>query len=215
MNRRYLRNEDIIHQEKLIDDIDIIGAGGIGSFLLLLLSKMGFKRIHIWDNDEVEEWNLSTGLFYNNKTEEKKVNHLKQLAKDFGDTEKLVANAAMWTDKYDLHNRVFVCPDNMEVRKEAFEKWTKNPNREFFIDGRMGALGMQCVSIVKGKEDFYWKTWCPSTEVPDEPCTMKHTIFTASIISGIMANQAFAIIENKYYEPNIMLNLANMFLVKR
>ena len=50
---RYLRNSTLINQSYL-DELTIIGAGGVGSALVMNAAIMGFKRIHIWDFDTLE-----------------------------------------------------------------------------------------------------------------------------------------------------------------
>ena len=61
-SHRFLRNKDLIPQRKL-DQIGIVGLGGIGSQLIPLLSIMGFRKIIGYDNDTLEEHNLSTTLY--------------------------------------------------------------------------------------------------------------------------------------------------------
>ena len=53
---RYLRNSTLINQSYL-DELTIIGAGGVGSALVMNAAIMGFKRIHIWDFDNLEPHN--------------------------------------------------------------------------------------------------------------------------------------------------------------
>ena len=52
----------MIDQNKL-DELTIIGAGGVGSSLVINAAIMGFKKIHIWDFDTLEEHNLSTTMY--------------------------------------------------------------------------------------------------------------------------------------------------------
>ena len=59
---RFLRNKDLIPQ-KVLNKIGIVGLGGIGSQLVPLLSIMGFKQIIGWDNDLLEDHNLSTTMY--------------------------------------------------------------------------------------------------------------------------------------------------------
>ena len=62
MASRYMRNMDLIHQSKL-NKISIIGAGGIGSALIRAAAIMGFREFDIWDDDILEEHNLSTTAY--------------------------------------------------------------------------------------------------------------------------------------------------------
>ena len=45
-NTRFLRNKDLIDQRQL-DTVAVVGAGGIGSAVIQLLAIMGFKDIYI------------------------------------------------------------------------------------------------------------------------------------------------------------------------
>ena len=58
-HNRYLRNKDLIDQSKL-KNVTVIGAGGIGSALLQNATIMGFSPMTVWDDDTLEEHNLST-----------------------------------------------------------------------------------------------------------------------------------------------------------
>ena len=59
---RFLRNSTLINQSYL-DELTIIGAGGVGSALVMNAAIMGFKCIHIWDFDMLENHNLSTTTY--------------------------------------------------------------------------------------------------------------------------------------------------------
>ena len=62
MQQKFLRNKDLIPQDKL-DDITVVGLGGIGSGVVMLLATMGFKFIRGYDNDIMQEHNFSTTLY--------------------------------------------------------------------------------------------------------------------------------------------------------
>ena len=62
MADRFLRNKDLIDQKNL-EELTIIGAGGVGSALILSAAIMGFKKIHVWDFDVLEEHNFSTTMY--------------------------------------------------------------------------------------------------------------------------------------------------------
>ena len=63
MATRYARQLDIVDVEKLSIPIHIIGNGGIGSWVSLLLCKMGCSNIHLYDEDTVEEHNIASQFF--------------------------------------------------------------------------------------------------------------------------------------------------------
>ena len=210
MDQRYLRNKDLINQSKL-DHISVIGAGGIGSALLQNAAIMGFKKITVWDNDRLEEHNLSTTSWpecYLNSTKVKAAEDtLFQLNKKC----KVITKPHLWKEGFPLANKVFLTPDNMEVRLKAYKTWLSNPDREFLIDMRMGALGLEVITVTR-ESDYFMDSYVPSSEIPDDPCTAKHTIFCGSQAASIGLAQAFNVLQNRLYYAYIWMSLSPVSL---
>ena len=61
----YSRQLDIYDAENRKDVAYIIGAGATGSWLSLILSKLGFSKIKVFDFDVIEEHNLPNQFFKN------------------------------------------------------------------------------------------------------------------------------------------------------
>jgi hypothetical protein len=203
---RFLRNKDLIPQGKL-DKIGIVGLGGIGSQLVPLLSIMGFKNITGWDFDVLEEHNLSTTLFPQNALGSSKADIAERVSQMY------THNAAgmkfhnePYTDDSPTMPKMIVCADNMEVRLCAYNKWLEQDNRKMFLDLRMGAMSMEIVTATKDV-DNYLETWSPTHEISQEACTMKHTIFTASIVGGFGVDQVFNVVADKPYYQYIWIGL--------
>tara|TARA_R110002020_G_scaffold55264_3_gene153429 strand:- start:1656 stop:2330 length:675 start_codon:yes stop_codon:yes gene_type:complete len=203
---RFLRNKDLIPQGKL-NHIGIVGLGGIGSQLVPLLSIMGFKKITGWDDDTLEEHNLSTTMYPQNAIGKPKA----VVAQNMADLYSVnPGNNVFFQEYYDEISptlpKMIVCLDNMEGRLVAYNKWKEQSNRELFLDLRMGALAMEIVTTTK-KHDKYLDTWQPSHTIADADCTMKHTIFTASIVGGLGIDQVFNVVAKKAYYAYIWLGL--------
>jgi hypothetical protein len=204
---RFLRNKDLIPQNKL-DRVGIVGLGGIGSQLVPLLSIMGFKKITGWDYDILEEHNLSTTLYPQNSIGKPKAQIAKNVFSMYGvDPDGFVAFDEKYDENSPTYPKMIVCLDNMEGRLIAYKNWLKQKNRQFFLDLRMGSLSMEIVTVTK-KYDDYMNTWRPTHEYIEEPCTMKHTIFTASIVGGIGVDQVFNLIAKRPYFSYIWLGLS-------
>jgi molybdopterin/thiamine biosynthesis adenylyltransferase len=205
MSDRFLRNKDIINQKNL-SEVTIIGAGGVGSALILSAAIMGFKKIHIWDFDTLEEHNLSTTMYPESYLGKPKTKAAKDMVKYFGCKTEIVEHG-----EFGLFDTATECllmaPDNMEVRKIIYSVWSRNKNRKVLVDGRMGALSMD-VHTVDKYNDTFMDNWKPSRDIPDEPCTAKHTIFTANIIAGIMLSQLFNVLHQRSYYSYIYKSLA-------
>ena len=100
-----------------------------------------------------------------------------------------------------------MAPDNMEVRKMVYMNWIRTPRRKVLVDGRMGALSMD-IHTIDALHDNYLSNWKPSKDIPDLPCTAKHTIFTANTIAGIMLSQIFNVLHGNSYHSYIWKSLA-------
>ncbi len=210
MADRYLRNKDLIDQSRL-DKITVIGAGGIGSALLQNAAIMGFKEIHIWDPDMLEEHNLSTTSWpevYINKPKIEAAEHkLFELNKKC----KVTTFQNYWESGMSLENKVFLTPDNMECRLAVYEQWKKNPNRDFLIDMRMGALGFEIITVTRDS-DYFMDSYVPSNQIADDPCTAKHTIFCGSLAASYGLSQAFNVLQKRLYYAYIWGSLGPVSL---
>ena len=203
---RYLRNKDLIKQS-LLNEVTIIGAGGIASALVTILAQMGFKKFHIWDDDKLEEHNLSTTAYPENYIGYTKVECAAKMIHMYDKSIDVTMCIKRWEPGDYLSNIVLLTPDNMETRLDVHMDWKRNDNRRALIDMRMGALTMEVISVEKDNDNF-GKTWQPSNKISDEACTAKHTIFTANIVAGLGASQLFNVLHNRSYWQYIRQSLA-------
>lgn len=183
------------------------GAGGIGSWLTLLLSRAGFYPV-VYDYDRLEGHNLA-GQLYTKESAEKgvlKVSALQDLCKSFADTD-ITVMAEKYTKESMSHHYVFSAFDNMQARKDMFEAWCNyvedwqkerdtalsdssiegfNWHTPIFIDGRLTAEQMQIFCVTPDKIEEYKKHLFDDSEVADAPCTMKQTSHSAAMIASHM-----------------------------
>ena len=197
MDSRYLRNKDLIDQSRL-DKITVIGAGGIGSALLQNAAIMGFKEIIVWDPDMLEEHNLSTTSWPEKFLGLPKVSAAESVLKNLNSKCNVATKPYFWEEGFPLTDKVFLTPDNMEVRLKVYEEWVKRPQREFLIDMRMGALGYEIITVTR-ESDYFMESYLPSSEIADDPCTAKHTIFCGSLAASFGLSQAFNVLQNRLY----------------
>ena len=182
------------------------GAGGIGSWLTLMLSRAGFYPV-VYDFDVLEGHNLAGQLYTKSDAEAMvlKVDALKGLCKQFADTDITVMNER-YTKESMSHNYVFSAFDNMQARKDMFAAWKEYvkewedfkgiadaahiPNiplsEPIFIDGRLTAEQMQIFCVTPDLIAEYEKHLFDDTEVQDAPCTMKQTSHSAAMIASHM-----------------------------
>ena len=94
--------------------IMIIGAGGIGSFLIPLLDKTGLYKITVNDPDIVEKKNISYQNFEIDEIELKKVTAMQDRYKSVVKAEPFLVLNEKQIEGYDL---VICCADNLDVRR--------------------------------------------------------------------------------------------------
>lgn len=209
MSQRFLRNKDLIDQDNLTD-ICIIGAGGIGSFLLQGLTIMGWNDIIVWDSDDVAEHNLSSTAYPADMVGRPKIDAAGVLHSLYaGKEQTLTCYQRKWLPFEPVHPRTIVCTDDMESRRQVFDKWQHLDNKDFFIDGRMGATTVElCTQTSRELEHTYMDEWIPTDSVPEAPCSMKHTVFGAQHIAAQIVAQVYNVVGNLAYYDYIHTSLS-------
>lgn len=167
------------------------GAGGIGGWLVLFLSRAGFK-CYVYDFDTVEIHNLGTQFFRQSDIGKYKVDSLSQTVKIFTDEDINTFNEPYdensLTDLY-----VFSAFDNMKARQDMFSTWLKdnqgNPDA-IFLDGRL-LMEQLTIYCIRGDDttrisEYQQSHLFNDSEVAEEPCTMKQTSHTAAMIASMM-----------------------------
>ena len=227
---RFLRNKDLIDQAYLTE-VHVIGAGGIGSSVVPLLSIMGFKHIVIYDHDNLKEHNLSSSLYPEMFLDMNKAEAAAIQAREYNPNIHVDNFGEWWSYMWDSETgmgkkcdlrKVIVCPDNMEVRLDAYDAWKAYietipgvSNTAFFIDIRMDALALEVITVTPYNMDAYENYWKPSKDIEDAPCTMKHTIFTSSISAGFGVNQVFNVLGKRPFNEYIWIGLVPLQIKKK
>ena len=171
-------------------EIMMIGAGGIGSWTCLSLSRI-MHEIYIIDGDNVDETNVQGGQMYRQSDIGKsKVSAVAEICNQFGCVNNLTPIKEMYSLDFGMMDICITGLDNMKARKEIFLEWenhtlAKDPAEYedcLFIDGRMA--GELCeVFVVQGdhpEQIEEYKNWLfDDNEIEELDCTMKQTTFVA------------------------------------
>lgn len=80
------RQLDFIPMSSLGAQVNIVGAGAIGSWVALSLAKMGFVDITVWDDDEVSIENMNCQFYPMNMIGRPKVEALAEMVELFTGT---------------------------------------------------------------------------------------------------------------------------------
>lgn len=170
------------------------GAGGIGSWLMLLLTRiLNYKKcdIYLYDFDSVEEINMAGQLYTRSDIGNNKAEAVKRIVEKFSEYYSVFPVSTPY-DKSSLASSVmFSCFDNMQARKIMFEKWKEEAlnsplEKSIFIDGRLLAEQFQVFFVTLDRIPMYKKYLFDDKDVPDMNCSYKQTSHFAAAIAAKM-----------------------------
>ena len=218
-NLHLTRQRDLIPMEVLETPINIIGAGAIGSFTALALAKMGFTNITAIDYDCIDIENMNCQFYRFKDIGKPKVMALQELIEDFTRV-KITAINDMWTG--DILNGIVICAvDSMEARKKVFDAHNRKAYQTMaIIDPRMGAetaLMYVYKPTSPSELDEYAKTLYSDEDAVQERCTAKATMYTACMLSGLVAKTVKNIVCKEESSRNLIwdINKDDMIAMKR
>lgn len=178
----------------------VAGCGGIGSYVCFLLARMKPAALYIYDDDVVEEVNMSGQLYSINDIGKPKVNAIANMIMNYASYGSIIAFHEKFTETSEASNIMICGFDNMSARKCFFTKWLRHVmslpeelrKKCLFLDGRLAAEEFQILCI-KGDDKFnidrYSKEFLFSDNEADETiCSYKQTTFCANMIASYMVN---------------------------
>lgn len=142
-----IKHMDFFNPIKVQDNIHIIGVGAIGSTLAEMLARLGFEKLYIYDMDTVTEHNIANQMFRFNDIGEKKVVALEAMLKEINPNIEVISYDKGYHPKAlnapSLNGHVFLCVDNIDLRRDIVETNQYNPMIKVFYDFRMGLADAQ------------------------------------------------------------------------
>lgn len=116
--------------------IHIIGCGAIGSTIAEMLARMGVQKIHLYDFDTVTAHNIPNQMFYEQHITIHKLVALREILMKINPAIELELHLQGYKDQ-PLAGYVFLCVDNIELRKLIVESNIHNTNIKAMFDFRM------------------------------------------------------------------------------
>lgn len=212
----YSRQLELYDAENRQDVAYIIGAGATGSWLSLILAKLGISIIKVIDYDVIEEHNLPNQFFKNRQVGMLKVNALRKNIEEYFSLEAggmqaynlavgTPPNTDIGTFSYEDLNAyiqrdtaagrtvtVFCLVDSMKARKEILEGLLSvGCNNVRFIETRMGLTGYRIydIDLSNSKEVEKYK----ETLYSDEDAEVSACGTSQSIVSTAMQCASHAV----------------------
>lgn len=174
--------------------INVIGAGALGSWLVLQLVKMGFKYIKIWDGDDVELHNLPNQLYGEEHIGMKKVfaltNILNNLYPSLTKYVEPIPEYVTASSARLLKGVVFNCVDSMLARKMIYKWGYLRGDIDLMIEDRLSIHGGYIYTIAKNIKEWDYKgTLYDDEEAEVSECGVSQTVATAGFfISALMVD---------------------------
>lgn len=200
------RHFDLIDFDKLNTSITVIGAGGIGSWTVFALAKMGFSNITVYDHDVVSIENVGNQIYSVNDIGVLKVHALFRMCQGVVST--IFPHSRKFTpdDGKGLRGIVIAAVDSMETRKMIN---SCIPEESFLIDGRMGAEKILLYTAKGTKQrENYAKSLYSDENAEQVPCTAKATSYCALTISGLIVGQVKSYIQGQKTIKNMSMDAA-------
>ena len=121
------KSYDFFQPEKNKDRIHIIGCGSVGSTIAENLARAGVTKFTLWDFDTVEPKNIANQMFIQADVGSPKVDALTRILCDINPDvkEEIKVMPEGWNGQR-LSGYVFLCVDNIDLRREIVEKHFDN-----------------------------------------------------------------------------------------
>ena len=131
------KSYEYFQPEKVEARINIVGCGSVGATLAENLVRLGITNLALWDMDVVNPHNLANQIFRQQDIGRPKVEALAdilfEINPEIKDYLKLYGKG--WSGQQ-LSGYVFLCVDNIELRRQIVEKHFDNPYVKAMLDFR-------------------------------------------------------------------------------
>lgn len=140
------KSYDFFKPEDCRDRLHIVGCGAIGSTLTEELCRYGITKFTLWDFDTVEPHNIANQKFTQRHVGMKKVEALKNIICDINPAAGIdikLQDEGWNADTSRMSGYVFLCVDNIDLRREIATKNKANRTIKAMFDFRMGLTDAQ------------------------------------------------------------------------
>ena len=138
------KSYDFFQPDKDDARIHIVGCGSVGSTIAENLARCGVTKMTLWDFDTVEPRNICNQMFRQQDVGRLKVEALKDILMDINPdvADELELKPDGWKGKL-MSGYMFLCVDNIELRREIVEKHMDSPYVKAMFDVRTMLTGAQ------------------------------------------------------------------------
>lgn len=178
----------------------LAGLGGIGSYVSYNLARMNIAALFMYDDDVVEQANMSGQLYCQDDIGKAKVDAMADMIKSYTTMRNIYAIKDKFKNSSEAGD-VMICGfDNMEARRIFFVAWHNHvmakPEEErkkcLYLDGRLSISTLQ-VFCITGDNDWAMAEYADKylftdAEAEETQCSLKQTTYLACMIGSMIVN---------------------------
>lgn len=204
------------------EKIHVVGCGSVGSTVAENLVRCGLKNLVLWDMDKVEAHNIVNQMFVNDDIGKEKVTALKEMLVAINpEVESTIkCHPSGWHGE-NLSGYIFLCVDNIELRREIVEKHMNNPMVKAMFDFRTLLESAQHYaadwSDKKMKENFLatmqFSHEEAAAETPVSACGITLGVATTvRVVSALGVNNFIQFVNGKGIKKMVLVDLSGWCL---
>lgn len=180
--------------------IILAGCGGIGSWTILQLARMNPAALFMYDDDVVEQANMSGQLYCQEDVGKTKVDAMVDMIKSYTTMRNIYAIKDKFTQNSEAGD-VMICGfDNMAARRTFFSAWNNHVMNKpeegrhkcLYLDGRLSIDTLQVFCITGDNDwamaEYAGKYLFSDAQAEETQCSLKQTTYLACMIGSMIVN---------------------------
>lgn len=178
----------------------LAGLGGIGSYVSYNLARMNIAALFMYDDDIVEQANMSGQLYCIDDIGKAKVDAMADMIKSYTTMRNIYAIKDKFKDSSEAGD-VMICGfDNMAARNTFFHAWRKHlrdkseeeKRKCLYLDGRLSINTLQVFCITGDNDwaisEYMEKYLFSDAQAEETQCSLKQTTYLACMIGSMIVN---------------------------
>lgn len=222
MNDRkiFARQLDIITPAELDFPILIIGAGGIGSWTVLALAKMGCRNITVVDFDKVEEKNTPSQIYTLKHEKQYKGDALRSIVQDMTgiNIKPVYKKFQDWYTGKEKFNVIISGVDSIEARQIIWKKLVSTfpLNFDVYFDARMAGELLRIITtspLSPYSLNSYEKSLFNKKPIDSTPCTARSVVYNTFLCGGLLSSLVKKYAKKETVKTNINFDITQTQII--